>query len=203
MELIAEEELASCPVCALWQRPGKLSVGEAAVCPRCGAEVLRRKKNSIARTRAFSLTGLLFYGPANYFALVRVDYYGIVMKVTLWSSVKSLFQEGQWLVGALVMTTSIITPFVKLLGLFVISVLAGTGRWQRTRMRLYQVIDYVNPWNMLEVFMVALVVGIVKFGKLADIRPGLGAWCFGGMVAMTILAAQVFDPRTIWDEAPQ
>jgi paraquat-inducible protein A len=200
MEPIADAELAECRVCALLQKPGPLSPGEAAVCPRCGAEVRRRKSHSIARTRALSLTGLLFYGPANYFPLVRVDYHGLLMKVTLWSSVRSLFEEGQWGVGALVMTTSIITPALKLLALFVISMLAGTGRWRLTRTRLYQLVDFVNPWNMLEIFMVAFVVGTVKFGSLATIQPGLGAWSFGAMVACTILAAQVFDPRVIWDE---
>lgn len=173
---------------------------QAATCPRCGAEVRRRKVNSVTRVRALSLAGLLFYGPANYFPLVLVDYHGMEIQTTLWSSVRSLFENGQWGVGALVFMTSIATPALKLLCLFLLSVLAGSGRWRRLRLRLYQVVAFVNPWNMLEIFMVALVVGIVKFGNYADISPGFGAWSFGALVALTILASEAFDPRMIWDE---
>lgn len=201
--MTSTQELAECRLCGLWQAPGDPPPGEAAVCPRCGAEVRRRKARSLSRTRAFSLTGLMFYGPANYYALVTVDYHGLVTRVTLWSSVRSLFEAGQWAVGALVFTTSILTPFVKLVSLFALSTLAGTGRGQRLRMRLFQVVEFVNPWNMLEVFMVTIVIGVVKFGKVADIRPSVGAWSFGAMVAATIMATEVFDPRLIWDEAPE
>lgn len=193
-------ELAECQVCGLIQRTGDLSVGEAAVCPRCGAEVLRRKRNSISRTRALSLTGLLFYGPANYFPLVVVQYRGMHSNITLWSSVRALFEVGHWGVGVLIFTTSILTPALKLLCLFALSVFAGTGKWRKTRTVLFEIVEFVNPWNMLEIFMVALVVGIVKFGEVADITPAAGAWSFGALVALTILAAETFDPRMIWDE---
>lgn len=200
VDLPAQEKVAACALCGLLQRVGDLAPGEAAVCPRCGAEVQRRKRDSLVRTRALSLAGLIFYGPANYFPLVHVEYHGMSSNVTLWSSVVSLLKEGQWAVGVLVFTTSILTPAVKLLALFLISMLAGTGRLQRVRMRLYEVILFVNPWNMLEIFMTALVIGTVKFGQAARITPGVGAWSFAAMVALTILAAEVFDPRMIWDE---
>src|SRR6185312_5983333 len=88
------DALAECRLCGLVQRPGPLEPGEAAV--------RRRKALSVARTRALSLTGLLFYVPANYFPLVTVDYHGLMSNVTLWSSVRSLFDAGQYAVGALV-----------------------------------------------------------------------------------------------------
>ena len=195
-----QDVVAEFRVCGLVQRTGRLEEGEAALCPRCGAEVRRRKTNAIERTRALSLAGLIFYLPANYYPLVVVHYRGMHESVTLWSSVRALLGAGHWDVGMLVMTTSIITPGVKLLSLFLLSVLAGTGKFRRTRTFLYELVAFVNPWNMLEVFMVALVVGIVKFGSVADIRPAGGAWSFSALVALTIWASEVFDTRMIWDE---
>jgi len=39
----------------------------------------------------------------------------------------------------------------------------------------------------------------VQMGKLASIYPGLGASAFAAVVLLTMLAAQSFDPRLIWD----
>lgn len=193
-------QLAECPACGLLQRTGELSPGEAAVCPRCGGEVRRRKVDSVTRVRALSLAGLIFYWPANYFPLVIVYREGLHSQTTLWSSVRALFTHGQWAVGALVFITSIFTPFVKLACLFLLSILAGSGRWRKQRLWAYEIVKLVNPWNMLEVFMTTLVIGIVKFGSVADILPGIGAWSFAALVALTLLAGEAFDPRLIYDE---
>lgn len=176
--------------------------GEAAVCPRCGAEVDRRKKDSLRRTLACTIGALFLYVPANVFPLVTVYYSGKVNSATLWSSVEALFQTGQYAVGALLFTTSIATPAIKLLSLLFLCLMTGSPRWQKQRTFLYETIELVNPWNMLEMFMVSLLVGIVKFGEVALIVPGLGALCFGSLVALTILASECYDTRLIWDVDP-
>ena len=197
------ETLAACPICGLVQDMGRVEAGEAAVCPRCGAEVYRRKPDSARRTLAFALAALIFYLPANYYPLVIVFHRGQTSGATLWRSVHELFVHGQWGVGLLVFTTSMLTPALKLLSLLLLGATAGSPRFRRTRTVLYHFVELVNPWNMLEVFMLALLVGIVKFGQVATIVPGTGAWAFGALVALTILASHSFDPRLIWDEAPQ
>lgn len=196
----AAEALAACSVCGLVQRPGALADGEAAVCPRCGAEVRRRKRDSARRTLCLSLAALLFYIPANLYPLVFVFHHGQTSSVTLWRSVHELFLHRQWGVGTLVFVTSILTPALKLLFLLGLAATARSRRLKRLRTALYHFVELVNPWNMLEVFMLALLVGIIKFGAVAEISPGVGAWAFGAMVALTILASSAFDPRLIWDE---
>ena len=191
---------AECPVCGLLQSPPELEEGEAAVCPRCGAEVVRRKRDSLSRTRAFALAGLCFYVPAYFFPLAEFHYHGVKSTVTLWGSVSQLFQHRQYGLSALVFFTSILTPAVKLVGLLLLSTMAGSGRLRLARTRLYQFIKFVDPWNMLEVFMLALVVGIAKFRIVADVEPASGAWLFSALVMATILAAESFDSRLIWDE---
>jgi paraquat-inducible protein A len=39
----------------------------------------------------------------------------------------------------------------------------------------------------------------VQFGSVMSIRVGNGAIAFGAVVVLTILAAESFDPRLIWD----
>jgi paraquat-inducible protein A len=198
-----EQTLAACPVCGLVQETGPVAAGEAAVCPRCGSEVYRRKPDSARRTLAFALAALIFYLPANYYPLVIVFHRGQVSGVTLWRSVRELFIHGQWGVGLLVFVTSMLTPALKLASLLLLAATAGSPRFRRLRTFLYHFVELVNPWNMLEVFMLALLVGIVKFREVATIVPDTGAWAFGALVALTILASHSFDPRLIWDEAAE
>lgn len=194
------DQVAECGLCGLIQDPGPEEPGVDAVCPRCGHVVRARKPDSLVRTRALALAGAIVYVPANYFPLVVVDYHGMLRTATIWTSVRTLFENGQYLVGGLVFTTSLLSPVLKLSSLLLLVLLAGTGRFKKARLRAYQLIELVNPWQMLEVFMVALVVGIVKFRHAAQVTPGAGCWFFGALVMLTLLAAQAFDPRLVYDE---
>lgn len=53
---------------------------------------------------------------------------------------------------------------------------------------------------MIDVFVVAILVALVQFDVLASIKPGLAAVCFALSVVFTMLSAQAFDPRLIWDK---
>jgi paraquat-inducible protein A len=52
---------------------------------------------------------------------------------------------------------------------------------------------------MVDIYVVAILVGLVNLGALSTIRPGIGIMFFGVVVVTTMLAAHSFDPRLIWD----
>jgi paraquat-inducible protein A len=52
---------------------------------------------------------------------------------------------------------------------------------------------------MLDVFVVAILVSLVKLQALATIIPGKGLFAFTGVAVLTILATENFDPRLIWE----
>ena len=52
---------------------------------------------------------------------------------------------------------------------------------------------------MLDVYAIALLVSLVQIRSLANIHVGLGALAFGAVVVLTMLAAQSFDERLLWD----
>jgi len=53
---------------------------------------------------------------------------------------------------------------------------------------------------MLDVFLVAVLVALLKLGSLATVLPGTGLWAFSAVVVLTMLASQSFHPRRIWQE---
>ena len=93
-----------------------------------------------------------------------------------------------------------VVPLLKLAGLFYLaaSTQLGSARLQRLRTRIYRFIDVIGPWAMLDVFLLAVLVALVRLGQLATVMPGRGLLAFTAMVVLTMLASAAFDPRLIW-----
>jgi paraquat-inducible protein A len=77
----------------------------------------------------------------------------------------------------------------------------GSDRWLRDRTRAYRIVAAVGRWSMIDVFMASILVALVHFGGLVTINSGFGAVAFAGVVILTMLAAEAFDPRLMWDAA--
>jgi paraquat-inducible protein A len=127
--------------------------------------------------------------------------YGAYSENTIWDGVVSLWQYNEYFVAIVVFLASIVIPLLKLLGLFflVASVKWGKGRRLRRRTMIYKFLDAIGPWAMLDVFLLAILVALVKLGDLARVLPGPGLLAFTCVVVFTILATQSFDPKFIWN----
>ena len=182
------------------QRLEPLGPGMVAECARCGARLAGHKPNSLARTAAFSLAALLFYVPANVFPILRMELYGVHSENTVWQGCRALFERGETLVAVVVFLASLAIPLLKLLGLFflVATTAHGSGRGRPLRTWIYRAIDLVGPWAMLDVFLLAILVSLVKLGELATVIPGPGLFAFSAVVVLTIMASSSFDPTLIW-----
>ena len=176
---------------------------EIVSCPRCSSMLNKRKVNSIARTWAFLIAAVLLYVPANIFPMLVIERYGGHTLNTIVSGIGELFASGMWGVGLIIFFASIVVPTLKIVGLtfLVLSVQTHSKTMPLGRNRLYLIIESIGRWSMIDVFVVALMSGLVSLGSIATVAPGFGATCFGAVVVLTIFAAQSFDSRLIWDEA--
>ena len=104
-----------------------------------------------------------------------------------------------WAVATLVFAASILIPLLKLLGLFFLVSNRGQ-RWQKLRTRVHNTIYRIGPWAMLDVFLLAVMVALIRFEKFATVIPGPGIFIFASVVVLTILASSSYDPRLIWME---
>jgi len=195
------DSLIACDVCGLVQRVESLRPGVVVQCARCGSVLMKPRTNSLDRTAAFSLAALMLYVPANIYPILRMEFHGVFSENTVWDGCVRLFQDGQWLVAIIVFLASIMIPLLKLLGLFylVITTKMGFERAQLERTRIYRIIDVIGPWAMLDVFLLAILVSLVKLGRIATVTPGPGLLAFALVVVFTILASTSFEPRMIWE----
>jgi paraquat-inducible protein A len=199
---MAHESVVSCDTCGLVQTVPPLSAGTVAECIRCGSFVAtRRSTRSLEVTAALSLAALILYVPANVYPIMKMYLYGGYSESTVWDGVVILMRNDQWFVAVIVFLASMVIPVVKLAGLFSLVVTArmGWGRRLRSRTQLYKFIDAIGPWAMLDVFLLAVLVALVKLSTWAKILPGPGLVAFTAVVVLTMLASATFDPKLIWE----
>lgn len=191
----ASEGLACCHVCR------KLAAESLHRCPRCGAALHLRIENSLQVTLALLVTAVLLYFPANLLPIMTTDQLGRETESTILGGVVLLIHHGSYPIAAVIFVASVMVPIGKLAALFWLcwTVARGHPTSPRERTVLYRFTELVGKWSMTDVFVVAILVALIHLGGLLRITPGPAAVAFGGVVIFTMLAAESFDPRLIWD----
>lgn len=174
-------------------------------CPRCDTPLQQRKPDSLARCWAYLIAAAILYIPANLLPIMRTTKLLDTEESTILSGVVQLWNAGSWDLALIVFTASIVVPLLKIgtLLLLLITTQRGSTWRQRERTRLYAMVEFIGHWSMLDVFVVALLITLVHFGKFALVQAGSGIIAFGAVVVLTMLASMSFDPRLIWDAAPR
>lgn len=201
---MAHPDVLSCHTCGLRQRVEPLAPDRTAQCARCGGFLAAGARGSLQASAAFAVAALILYVPANVYPIMRMHFYGAYSESTVWDGVVSLAQHSQWFVAAIVFLASIAIPLVKLSVLLylVASTALQRGRRLRDRTRIYRFVELIGPWAMLDVFLLAVLVALVKLGTIATILPGPGLIAFACVVVLTMLASASFDPKLIWQRTP-
>jgi paraquat-inducible protein A len=187
--------LVACPHCRHIEPAG------TARCPHCHGKMEQRKANSLSRVYAYLIAAAILYIPANLLPVMETSTLFSSKKDTILSGIIYFWTSGSQALAALIFVVSIMVPLLKL---GVLSTLAwtvhhGSPNHRHQRTVLFRIVEVIGRWSMLDVFVVALMVGLVHFQGVAVIEAGPGAAAFGSVVVLTILAARSFDPRLIWD----
>ncbi|MFO1315947.1 MAG: paraquat-inducible protein A [Burkholderiales bacterium] len=193
--------LVACGNCRLVARP--LSATAAGHCPRCGDALVRRRPQSLQRTWALLVAAAILYVPANVLPVLVTDTLVATQSDTILSGVVLLYTTGSWPLALIVLVASVMIPLGKLVALAYVLVSAQrrSARNARERTRLYRTVEFIGRWSMLDVFVDTFVVALVQLSPLMSVAPGPGVVWFMAVVVLTMLAAQSFDPRLIWDAA--
>jgi paraquat-inducible protein A len=56
-----------------------------------------------------------------------------------------------------------------------------------------------QPWSMMEVFMLGVLVTIVKLAKMALIVPGPAVYCFMALILVLASCTATLDPHQVWE----
>jgi paraquat-inducible protein A len=195
----AQAGLLSCEACQLLSRPA--SATEPGFCRRCGEKLEFRHHASIEITWALVIAAAICYIPANALPVLNTTRLGTTEGDTILSGVAFLYTSGSWPLALIVLVASVMIPLGKLVALvyLLITVQRGSIASNHERTRLYRIVEIIGRWSMLDVFVAAYTVALVQLQPLMSVAPGAGVLFFAAVVVLTMLAAQAFDPRLIWD----
>jgi paraquat-inducible protein A len=190
--------LTACHECDLLQHETPLPLGGAAKCPRCGATLYRRNPESVDRALALTLGALALFIMANVFPIVGLSINGDLVQTTLFGTVRMLWTTDMRLVAGLVFLTTILMPFLQLAAMSALLLPVRLERTPPYAAALFRTLRAVEPWGMVEVFMLGVLVALVKLAHMATVVPGLAAWSFAGLMLVLAAAVAAFDPQAVW-----
>ncbi len=180
-------------------RLGDVPEGDTARCGRCGGVLRRHPRNGLERTLALAMAAAVLFVVANSFPFLAFEMKGRVTETTLVSGAVDLYQQDKPELAVLVLLTIVLAPLCQIaLLLYVLVPL----RWNKVPWQLpdaFRLLRHVQPWSMMEVFMIGILVALVKLMGMANIVPGLALWSFVLLMLVLTGAIACFEPEAVWE----
>lgn len=171
-------------------------------CGRCGSGLRSRDITSLQRVWGWWIAGLIAYIPANLYPMLNTRTLLSTHQSTIVGGAVELFEMGSYGVAFVILFASVAIPIGKFMAVafLAISVRGARRHSDHQRHRLYELVEFIGRWSMIDVFVVAILSALVHLGSLVEISPGPAAVTFALSVVFTMLSAQSFDSRMIFDQ---
>lgn len=174
-----------------------------AECPRCGAVLRRTQRNSVSRTLAWVMAGLVLYCVAVFFPFLAMQAHGMANETGLLTGIVVLSRQGMGGMGLVVLLTCLVVPLFTMLTLLYILIPIQLGRrCLPFAARLFVWNQRLRLWGMMEVYLLAILVSMVKLAKLAKIIPGPALYSFVVLVFVLAAASVSLDSHQVWEAFP-
>lgn len=193
-------ELVACHSCDLLHRKSHLPEGSKAYCTRCGELLYAESPRAIETALALSLSSLILFAAAHLLPFISINIEGNASTIFLISTIETLTEIDNQLLALAGIFLLLIAPLIVLL----VDILllyrlrfARPGKAAVSR-QLLLLAGHMTPWNMLEIFLLGVLVAIVKLASMAGIILHEGFWAFVALVLVNLVIAVKIDPETLW-----
>lgn len=200
------EKVVACHHCDLLMDPPKIIAGEYAHCPRCHHKITRLHHNAINNLFSFAITGLILLILTTQFDLLILNLNGNISGLDLWDGASQLYFGDYKILSVLIILFIFILPilFLAFVVAFILSIKTGIGCAMQTT--LLRLIFFMMPWAMVEVFLVAILVSIVKLISIGQLHLDWAFWIYSAFCFCYVKVLSLVDRYQFWhwiDEAHQ
>jgi paraquat-inducible protein A len=190
--------ILECHECGLRHEIGHLAPGSSALCRRCGSTLRRIPVDSLDRSLALVVGGLILIVIANTMPFMSLKIQGRLQEADLITGAIALLRQGMWPLAAVVAATTVMAPLLKLGATFY--VLAGL-RLPHPPPRLpliFRWLEILRPWAMIEVYLLGVFVAYVKLIDLATIEIGVAFYALAALMLVMVAIDIVLGPEVVW-----
>lgn len=109
---------------------------------------------------------------------------------SVWAGIQELWRHNELLLAGILFFFSIVFPILKLSMLIII------WFWklpEEQRARLLHWLGLLGKWSMLDVFVVAILIVLVKLGPLAKVEPRIGVYVFAAAILCSMCTTMYVD----------
>lgn len=190
---------SACHFCDTLHEAHPVEEGAAAVCQRCGVVLYQNRWASMARASAFSLAGLILMSVGHLFPFLTMDAAAMRMNLSLWGAAAALMREGAPILGMGILIFTVLAPYVLTCGMIYVCLPLMWGHALPGARLVAKWMYRSEQWNMVEVFLLGVLVSLLKIAKVADVTFGVGFWAFTGVMLCMAGAVAGIDREELWD----
>ena len=194
-----EESKVACLFCDALHDAMDVEEGEAASCKRCGHVMYQNRHASLIRATCFSLSALLLMIVAQSLPFLTLNAAGLQRELTLGNTATSLMQSDAAVLGCTVLIFTILAPLFLICGMIYSTLPLLFGRHAPGAYFIVKWVYRTEPWNMVEVFALGVLVSILKLAQVADVTINMGFYSFTGVMVCIAAALAGIDRRELWD----
>ncbi len=194
------DSFIACHDCDLIHRVKPLPPKGTANCIRCGAVLYKHKPDSLDRTLSFAIAGLILFILANFFPFLGLKIGAQIRETTLITGIYELYIQGMRVIAVLVLVTTVLGPFAQMICLLYLLLPLKFGRTPKRLPGVFRFLHHIQPWSMMEVFMIGILVSVVKLTKMATIIPGISLYSFLALIFILAAMTISLDPHLIWQK---
>ncbi|MCR5084326.1 MAG: PqiA/YebS family transporter subunit [Succinivibrionaceae bacterium] len=194
-----EQGVIVCRTCGAQYPSGQDGSGR---CPRCQCRNSLRNPHALQKSLSLVIAASILYMPSNLYPVMFTVFLGKGSGANIIDGVVALWGMGSYFVAMVILFASICIPIFKILCIYYLVHCASSGKSRRSRLeqsRIYHVVELIGKWSMIDVFVVIIMSSVVRMGGLITINPGFAIVVFCSVVLLTLLSAEQFDERLIWD----
>ncbi len=109
-----------------------------------------------------------------------------------------LYMDGYWTIALLVMLPIIGIPALMVAAMMALTIQLNRGKPAGWLVPTARLLFFLNPWSMVEVFVIGVIVSLIKIGHMAHVVLGIAFWSYVAFALCFIAALTNLDRLHLW-----
>jgi len=190
--------ILECSGCGLRHEIGALPPGYLVRCRRCGGPLLNIPFNSLQRTLALAITGLVLVLIANTMPFISFNIGGRIQAANMITGALVMTDQGLWPLAAVVLLTTLVAPVLKLGAICYVLLGLRALRPPHDLPLIFRWLEFLHPWSMIEVYLLGILVAYVKLSAIASLEIGVACYALALLMVVMVAIDFVLSPEVVW-----